>query len=318
MAVTAAGSRVGDARLSASDLAEIIRRTQQALQRVGQVLHGEQSRGRGRKRKEIEELCELFFVGWRDGSAIADLELGEPPAQLHLFGYIGEESLQAFANGMAKIAAGGVESGNLPGGFDMGVLQSCDALTKVLDHGIASITYEARNGQTFAPVRFDNSVRDKIRALLDQPGDVSHSVKTGRLEELNGHGVLTGRLWEANNTKWLCHFRNEHLDQLPDAWMRTVRVTGRAIMQEAKEYILEVESLVILDSDLPEHAIASETAPFWESLSLDELAQRQGVGPVTDLDEISALWPVDDDPDELVEHVLSERAARRTSGKNSR
>lgn len=54
------------------------------------------------------------------------------------------------------------------------------------------------------------------------------------------------------------------------------------------------------------------TAPFWKSLPLDELAEQQGVSAVSDLDEISALWPVDDDPDELLRHVLHERAARRT------
>lgn len=313
LTVTAAGPRVGEARLSASDLAEIVRRTQQALQRVGQVLYGEESQGRGRKRKEIEELCELFLVGWRKGSAIADLELGEPPAQLHLFGYIGEESVRAFANGIAKIAAGGVRPEKLPDGFDPGVLQSCDALMKVLDHGIESVVYEARNGTRFPAVRLDSFVRENIRELLGQPADVSQSVRTGRLEELNGHGALTGRLWEADGTKWLCHFRNEHLEQLPDAWMRPVRVAGRAVVQETKEGTFEVESLVILDTDLPE-ATLSEAVPFWESLSLDELAQRQGVGPVSDLDEISARWPEDDDPDELVEHVLSERAARRTPG----
>jgi hypothetical protein len=96
--------------------------------------------------------------------------------------------------------------------------------------------------------------------------------------------------------------------------MRSVRVIGKAIIQEAKECLFEVESLIILDEDLPEQAAASGTAPFWQSLSLDELAERQGVGPATDLDELSALWPEDDDPDELVEHVLNERAARRTAG----
>ena len=55
----------------------------------------------------------------------------------------------------------------------------------------------------------------------------------------------------------------------------------------------------------------SEGIPLWKSPSLELLAQRQGVAPVFDLDEISALWPEDDDPDELLEHILTERSARR-------
>lgn len=50
---------------------------------------------------------------------------------------------------------------------------------------------------------------------------------------------------------------------------------------------------------------------FWSSQSLDELAAQQGVAPVTDLDEISDLWPADDDADELQEYIQRERNARR-------
>ena len=50
---------------------------------------------------------------------------------------------------------------------------------------------------------------------------------------------------------------------------------------------------------------------FWSSLSLTELAEAQGVAPVDDLESIAALWPSDDDPDEVLAHILAERAARR-------
>ena len=60
------------------------------------------------------------------------------------------------------------------------------------------------------------------------------------------------------------------------------------------------------ESTPSEHAHA-----FSSSSSLSELAKAQGVGPVEDLEGIVALWPSDDDPDELLEHLLAERAARR-------
>ena len=47
----------------------------------------------------------------------------------------------------------------------------------------------------------------------------------------------------------------------------------------------------------------------WESLSLKELAEQQGVTPVEQLDDVSSLWPVDDDPDELLRFILQERRA---------
>jgi hypothetical protein len=51
--------------------------------------------------------------------------------------------------------------------------------------------------------------------------------------------------------------------------------------------------------------------PAWEHLSLEELAKQQGVEPARNLEEVAALWPVDDDPDELLRFILDERKARR-------
>ena len=45
--------------------------------------------------------------------------------------------------------------------------------------------------------------------------------------------------------------------------------------------------------------------------SLDELIRQQGVAPVSNLDELSDLWPGNDDPDDLMRYVLEERAERR-------
>ena len=50
---------------------------------------------------------------------------------------------------------------------------------------------------------------------------------------------------------------------------------------------------------------------FWSSLSLTELAEAQGIAPVDDLEGLAAQWPSDDDPDELLDHLLIERTTRR-------
>lgn len=57
----------------------------------------------------------------------------------------------------------------------------------------------------------------------------------------------------------------------------------------------------------------TEDAPkdFSRTLSLEELAAQQGVVAVDDLDAISELWPVDDDPHELLHYLLQERCKRR-------
>lgn len=49
---------------------------------------------------------------------------------------------------------------------------------------------------------------------------------------------------------------------------------------------------------------------FWRSASLEELAEEQGIMPVTDIDKIAECWPSDDDPDALLAFVLCERTER--------
>ena len=56
---------------------------------------------------------------------------------------------------------------------------------------------------------------------------------------------------------------------------------------------------------------------FWSSSSLTRLAEAQGTAPVDDLEALAALWPSDDDPDELLAHVLAGRSERRRAAGGS-
>ena len=44
---------------------------------------------------------------------------------------------------------------------------------------------------------------------------------------------------------------------------------------------------------------------------LQQLIDQQGVKPISDLNELSALWPADDDPDELLAFLATERRERK-------
>jgi hypothetical protein len=44
--------------------------------------------------------------------------------------------------------------------------------------------------------------------------------------------------------------------------------------------------------------------------ALNRLITEQRVTAIDNLDQLAALWPADDDPDELMTFVLSERQAR--------
>lgn len=136
------------------------------------------------------------------------------------------------------------------------------------------------------------------------------SVKIGRLEEVNGHRQLTGILWEADGTQWRCQFKPEHTTALSGAWMQRVELTGQVRVEEDGTPTLYVEKMTILDEEKNTRLPQTDEEAFWQTLSLEELAERQGIGATTDLDAIAALWPADDDPDELFRYLLQERRER--------
>ncbi len=313
------GPRVGKARLSAADFAEIVRRTQQALRRVALVLYAGSSTAAGRNKRDIEDSCEVFVVGWKPGSAVAELELGKPKLQLSLFESIGEQSLKAFLAGINTLRdlPRGAEC-SLPPGFDMGVLHILDALGRVLGHGIDVICYKPERGMEVSAAAFSRPLWERVRDLLVERVTRTHVEKVGRLEVLDGHAGLRGRLWEPDGTKWLCQFEPEHMELLPELWLRTVKVVGEAHVGRHREPVLKVKTIAPLDLQTVGELLGREGQVFPRSTSLEEMAQEQGILPADDLDSISALWPVDDDPDELLRHILAERSARRRAGKKGR
>jgi hypothetical protein len=44
--------------------------------------------------------------------------------------------------------------------------------------------------------------------------------------------------------------------------------------------------------------------------AIEALIAQQGVSAINDLDQLSDLWPADDDPDQLLQFILDERQAR--------
>jgi hypothetical protein len=308
--IRVSGPKVTDAKLSVSDFIDVARRTQLALKQIGQVLYGKRSHTRGRKKKEIEQYCELYLVGWEKGSAIARFELPPQSSQKELFGHIGEESLSALVRGMDKIKQESITPKELPEGFDAGVIQTVEGIGAILAHGIDEISFSIPDGEITNQVAYNEDLRTHIRQFIAPPEELGLSSKVGRLEVLNGHGELSGRLWEPDGTRWICAFKKEHLETLSNAWMRNVKISGQVSLKEGKEGSIEVASIAILDEEMGGFE-EEQFSPFWKSVPTDELAERQGVSPVSSLDELSALWPVDDDPDELLRFILAERENRR-------
>jgi hypothetical protein len=303
------GPKVRPARLSISDFTKIITTTQQAIKRIGQVLSGQDSATKGRKPREIEQSCELEIASWGDGSVNVSLEL--VPDQSELYGSIGQRSISAFLDGVNFIGQMDSLPDRFPEGFDIGVIQSLETIGRALGQGIDSVTYQSHNGRESQVVRFDAVVQTRVRSILTRPISTEGVTKVGRLEQISGHGMFTGKLYEAGGTSSTCIFKEDQADILADAWMHVVQVTGTAVMEFGKETRFIVDALVVVADDRTGQASLHGSESFWHSWTIDELAEAQAITPVTDLDAITALWPADDDPDEFIKFIQSDRSERR-------
>lgn len=307
------GPAVGPARLAARDLARLALKTEQALKRIAQLRYGQPSGRRGRKKKDIEEVCSLYIVSWEQGSAIAGFDFAERQ-QLSFLADIGEQSLETFLAGLADLSREVDQASSIPVGFDPGVLEAFEAYSDLLEHGIDTISFSAPRSRNCAEVTYTARTRDTIRAVLRRPLEQGRSSKVGRLKALNGHDALTGTLWEADGTRWTCFFKPEHLELLPEAWLKTVTVVGEAILDErSRTGKLSVDTILIQQATplkLPEGAMSE---PFWSSASLEELAAIQDVWPVTQLADLAAGWPLDDVPEDTFADLLKDRVERRRS-----
>jgi len=157
-----------EARSAARDLAELARLLDQAVLRVGRVLFRAYGRGAGPSARNLKAACRLYLVSWHEGSAVAGFDLAEPQPGKASFRDIGEHSLRHFVAGLAWVAAEQAPGGLLPDGFDSGVLATCVALGRLLDHGIETFSLTEPSRRQTPSACYDAAARQRIHALLER------------------------------------------------------------------------------------------------------------------------------------------------------
>jgi hypothetical protein len=162
------GPAVGPGRLAARDLAELARLLDQAVLRVGKALSRMLGRAAPHRPRELQAACRLYLVSWAEGSAVAGFGVAEPPVGTADLARIGEQSLHHFVAGLAQIASDPSSDNPLPDGFDEGVLETCAALGKLLDHGIGTMIFTEPPLRQGPSACYDLLMRERVRVLVDR------------------------------------------------------------------------------------------------------------------------------------------------------
>lgn len=305
------GDAVGPGRIPVAHLLTFLAHMSKALQRTGRVLEGElESVRRGPQPHNIKEEVALDLVLLTEGSPAAVLGFERQKSQPALAGMdFGVEILDKALQGLTAVQEA---DDRLPPGYDAGVLMAWRDAGTILSKGITSIDFTLNHRGTPLTTKLTAQGYIRLQERIKGPQTNIRTIE-GRLlmADFKEHGTRC-RVHPSAGEPVLCLFDEAQKDEVLDDILQYVRIVG-----EAKEDPLtgKIASIKIHDIERLEdrESFAADLLPqgtpisrsFWESPTLDELAQAQNVRPIENVRALFGTWPGDiddgfeDDIDEL-------------------
>jgi len=291
------GEAVGPGRIPVTHLLSFLANMNKALQRTGRVLAGEaESLRRGPQPRSIKEEIALDLVLLTHGSPAAVLGFERRQADAALPGMdMGLDILEKALVGLTAVQAA---DDILPPGYDTGVLMAWRDAGTLFSKGITSINFTLNHRETPLTTNLSPEGFARIQQRIKGPQTNIRTIE-GRLlmADFKEHGTRC-RVHPSAGEPVLCLFDEAQRDEVLDDILRYVRIVG-----EAKEDPLtgKIASIKIHDIERLEdrEGEASDLLPqgtpisrnFWDSPTLDELAQEQNVRPMADVRALFGTWP---------------------------
>lgn len=291
------GKAVGTGKIPVTHLLRFLTNMNKALYRTGRVLTGEaRSLRRGPQPRTIKEEVALDLTLLTHGSPAAVLGFERQPSETALPGMdLGLEILEKALSGLATVQE---SDDTLPAGCDAGVLMAWRDVGVLFSLGITEINFALNHRETPLTTTFTPEGFTRIQERIKGPQTNIRTIE-GRLlmADFKEHGTRC-RVHPSVGDPVLCLFDEDQKDEVLEDILRYVRIVG-----EAKEDPLtgRIASIKIHDIErledregeaidlLPQGTPVSRD--FWESLTLDELAQAQNVRPMADVRVLFGTWP---------------------------
>lgn len=295
------GEAVGAGRIPVSHLLRFLTNLNKVLQRTGRVLMGEaESVRRGPQPRNIKEEVALDLVLLTHGSPAVVLGFERRQTDPSLPGLdLGIEILEKAMAGLSEVQKPGE---TLPAGYDAGVLMAWRDAGTLFSQGIEKIELSLNHRKaplatTFTPEGFVR-LQERIKGPLTNIRTIEGRLLMADFKE---HGTRC-RVHPSVGEPVLCLFDEEQKDEVLEDILQYVRIVG-----EAKEDAVtgKISSIKIHDIERLEgrEREAADLLPkgtpisrdFWESPSLDELAESQNVKPMADVRALFGTWPGEED-----------------------
>jgi hypothetical protein len=294
------GIRAGT--ISVPDLVKILTAAQNAVSRQAEAMRGGQSLRPGPKSSVVYQECTLELTGVEKGSTVLPFVLAKSQQQLPMpdMTTFGRDVVREVVTAVKNIGSRNPRKT----GFEAGLLDSLSEMGEVLNRDVTRIEWIVPgNGRRAVKAVFDRRVRERVMQRIKTPSTRTMTVE-GVLEMADfkeqDHKC---RIHPALGQPIACTFTPEQGQEIYEALRKPVSISGTATINPNSD---KVESIAIKSIGVTEQLLVG-AREFHSGKSLQELANAQGVEPLTNPRVLVGGWPEDDDVDEFVEDIYSSR-----------
>lgn len=305
------GEAVGPGRIPVAHLLSFLANMNKALQRTGRVLTGDaESVRRGRQPHSIKEEVALDLTLLTHGSPAAVLGFERRQTGAALPGM--DLGIDIFEKALSGLSAVQEADDSLPAGYDAGVLMAWRDAGTLFSQGITRIEFTLNHRETPLTTNMTPAGFARIQERIKGPQTNIRTIE-GRLlmADFKEHGTRC-RIHPSAGDPVLCLFDEETKDEVLENILQYVRILGEAKEDPVTGKIasIKIHNIERLEGREREAAdLLPQGTPisrdFWESPSLDELAQTQNVGPMMDIRVLFGTWPgeMDDGFEEAIDEL---------------
>ena len=248
----------------------------------------------------------MDLVGFGKGSVHLAFELAPLPSDAPtLWPDAGRESLDRFVDALEAGESGRTDWSS---GLSAAVLDGFDRITRPLDDGITSIAFNLDSPSTSRPrrtVRVTTQFRERVRVSPSVPTTPSVIRVVGVIWEADWKDH-TAELHQSDGRVIRVLFDAERDEEITEARRLKVAATGTiASGSMVQPQALRLDRLEVLDPSPLE--TPGDAIEFWEKPSIAQLAERQGVQPPANLDDLAGNWPDEDNLDDFLGTVRQGR-----------
>ena len=302
------GSAIGPGRIKVEHLVGLLTGITKAFLRCGQVLAGNvRSLRRGPKPRSLKDEIALELVKLSHGSIATVLGFERRRPQMELFEDFGLQIIEKTILGLGEVQKPGDA---FPHGYDLGVLRAWRDVGSLFEKGVSKMEFTLNRRPRRVTIAYTPLGYEELQKRIQGPQTNVRTIE-GRLlmVDFKEHGMRL-RIHPSVGEPIFCLFDENLKEEVLENILHYVRITGEAKEDPVTGKIksITIHDIQRLEEREQEDLLPPSTPPsieFWQSPSLEELAQTQHVGPIQDIWKIWGTWPgeIDDGFEEEIERI---------------